>query len=428
MSVLTPLQTALSAREPALQAQEALARANTNAGRNVYLALDRERVLAEAEALPARFPDPAQRPPLFGVPIGIKDCFDVAGYPTTCGSHFYADKNGIAAADSAVAARLRQAGAVIMGKTHLHQLAYGITGENSEYGDCVQPDNPQALTGGSSSGSSASVQEGSAVASIGTDTGGSIRVPAALCGLTGYRSSLGLGLGGAQAWEGGFHLAVSFDTLGWLFRDLRDGPALAAALLDVPVVAAPQGVTIAAVGEAYLHDCEPAVLEMYRGWQAELLRNGAQIRVFEPDFWTDSREIFGGIQAHEAAAVHRGFFEHFEPTIRDRLAWGASLSAATIEDLRKRHVVFRGRMDQLLQQHDFLMLPCAPMTTLPVGADHSATRLKILRYTTPASLAGTPAVTLAAKGGGVQLVGARGSDARLLAFAASLGKKIALGQ
>ena len=428
MSVLTPLQTALSASEPALQAQEALARANSNAGRNVYLALDRERVLAEAEALPARFPDPAQRPPLFGVPIGVKDCFDVAGYPTTCGSHFYADKNGIAAADSAVAARLRQAGAVIMGKTHLHQLAYGITGENSEYGDCVQPDNPQALTGGSSSGSSASVQEGSAVASIGTDTGGSIRVPAALCGLAGYRSSLGLGLGlgGAQAWEGGFHLAVSFDTLGWLFRDLRDGPALAAALLDVPVVAAPQGVTIAAVGEAYLHDCEPAVLEMYRGWQTELLRNGVQIRVFEPDFWTDSREIFGGIQAHEAAAVHRGYFEHFEPTIRDRLAWGASLSAATIEDLRKRHVVFRGRMDQLLQQHDFLILPCAPMTTLPVGADHSATRLKILRYTTPASLAGTPAVTLAAKGGGVQLVGARGSDARLLAFAASLGGKIAL--
>jgi Asp-tRNA(Asn)/Glu-tRNA(Gln) amidotransferase A subunit family amidase len=426
MSPLTPLETALSAREPAVQAQEALARANSNAGRNVYLAMDRERVLAEAKALHARFPDPEQRPPLFGVPIGVKDCFDVAGYPTTCGSHFYADKNGIAAADSAVAARLRQAGAVIMGKTHLHQLAYGITGENSEYGDCVQPENPQALTGGSSSGSSASVQEGSAVASIGTDTGGSIRVPSALCGLAGYRSSLGLG--GAQAWEGGFHLAASFDTLGWLFRDLRDGPALAAALLDVPVVAAPQGVTIAAVGEAYLHDCEPAVLEMYRGWQTELLRNGAQIRVFEPDFWIDSREIFGGIQAHEAAAVHRGYFEHFEPTIRDRLAWGASLSAATVEDLRKRHVVFRGLMDQLLQQHDFLMLPCAPMSALPVGADHSATRLKILRYTTPASLAGTPAVTLAAKGGGVQLVAARGSDARLLAFAAGLGEKIALQQ
>jgi Asp-tRNA(Asn)/Glu-tRNA(Gln) amidotransferase A subunit family amidase len=426
MSLLSPLKTALSSQQPAVQAQEALARANSNIGRNVYLAMDRERVLAEAEALTARFPEPARRPPLFGVPIGVKDCFDVAGYPTTCGSHFYAAQNGIAAADSAVAARLREAGAVIMGKTHLHQLAYGITGENSEYGDCAQPRNPQALTGGSSSGSAASVQEGSAVASIGTDTGGSVRVPAALCGLAGYRSTLGLG--GAKAWEGGFHLAVSFDTLGWLFRDLRDGPALAAALLDVPVVAAPQGVSIAAVGEAYVHDCEPAVLEMYRGWQTELGGNGAQIRVFEPDFWSDSREIFAGIQAHEAAAVHRGYFEHFEPVVRDRLASGASLSDATIEDLRKRHVVFRGLMDRLLQEHDFLMLPCAPMTTLAVGADHSATRVKILRYTSPISLAGMPAVTLPAKGGGVQLVAARGNDARLLAFAASLGEKIALQQ
>ena len=426
MSLLSPLKTALSSQQPTVQVQEALARANSNAGRNVYLALDRERVLAEADALTARFPEPAQRPPLFGVPIGVKDCFDVAGYPTTCGSHFYAAQNGIAAADSAVAARLREAGAVIMGKTHLHQLAYGITGENSEYGDCAQPKNPQALTGGSSSGSSASVQEGSSVASIGTDTGGSVRVPAALCGLAGYRSTLGLG--GAKAWEGGFHLAVSFDTLGWLFRDLRDGPALAAALLDVPVVAAPQGVSIAAVGEGYVHDCEPAVLAMYRGWQTELQAHGAQIRIFEPDFWTDSREIFAGIQAHEAAAVHRGYFEHFEPVIRDRLASGASLSDSTVEDLRRRHVVFRGLMDRLLEEHDFLMLPCAPMTTLAVGADHSATRVKILRYTSPISLAGMPAVTLPAKGGGVQLVAARGNDARLLAFAASLGEKIALQQ
>jgi Asp-tRNA(Asn)/Glu-tRNA(Gln) amidotransferase A subunit family amidase len=426
MSLLSPLKTALSARESTVPAQEALARANSNAGRNVYLALDRERVLAEAGALPARFPDPAQRPPLYGVPVGVKDCFDVAGYTTTCGSRFYAGKLGIASADSWVAARLRNAGAVIMGKTHLHQLAYGITGENSEYGNCVQPENPQALTGGSSSGSAASVQEGSAVASIGTDTGGSIRAPAAFCGLAGYRSTLGLG--GVQAWAGGFHLARSFDTLGWLFRDLRDGPALAATLLDVPVVAAPQGVTIAALGGDYLHDCEPAVLEMYRGWQTELQRNGARIRIFEPEFWSDAREIFGGIQAHEAAAVHRGYFEHFEPWIRDRLTWGASLSAATMEDLRKRHVAFREQMDRLLLEHDFLMLPCTPMTKLAVGADHSATRLKILRYTNPISLAGMPAVTLAAKGGGVQLVAARGKDAPLLAFSAGVGEKIALKQ
>ena len=414
MPPLTPLRTLLPARE-------ALQRANSNASRNVYLALDPERVLAEEAALAARFPDAEKRPLLYGVPVAIKDCFDVEGYPTTCGSRFYAEKHGVARADSAVAARVREAGAVIMGKTHLHQLAYGITGENSEYGDCLQPSDATMLTGGSSSGSVASVQEGSAVAAIGTDTGGSIRLPAALCGVAGYRSSLGLG--GSSIWEGGFHLATSFDTLGWLFRDLRDGPALAAALLGVDVVAAPQNVTIAAVDEWFLHDCEPAVLAMYRGWQQALGRRGAVIRVFQPDFWSDARAIFGGIQASEAAAIHRGYFDHFEPAIQERLALGAALPAAAVEDLRKRHAIFRGEMDRLLADHDFLVLPCAPMTALPAGVDHSRTRQTILRYTTPISLAGMPAVTLSAPGGGVQLVAARGDDARLLAFAASVGEK-----
>jgi Asp-tRNA(Asn)/Glu-tRNA(Gln) amidotransferase A subunit family amidase len=423
MSPLTEFRTLLSTRGPAALVQEAFAQANSNAGRNVYLAMDQKRIVAEAEALNARFPESEQRPLLYGAPIAVKDCFDVAGYPTTCGSRFYAEKNGIAFADSAVAARLRRSGAVIMGKTHLHQLAYGITGENSEYGNCVQPNDPQKLTGGSSSGSAASVQEGSAIAAIGTDTGGSVRVPAALCGLAGYRSTLGLG--GTDIWEGGVHLAPSFDTVGWLFRDLRDGPVLAAALLEVEQVVAPQGVTIASVGEQYLHDCEPAVLAMYRTWQSELRGTGATLQIFEPDFWTDARDIFLGIQGHEAAGLHRGYFEHFEPPIAERLAWGASLSDETVAGLRERHAAFRGTMDRLLAQHDFLILPCAPMSALPAGADHSATRMKILRYTTPASLAGMPAVTLTAPGGGVQLIGARGSDGRLLAFAASLREKIA---
>src|SRR6202041_427924 len=116
--------------------------------------------------------------------------------------------------------------------------------------------------------------------------------------------------------------------------------------------------------------------------------------------------------------LHRGYFDHFEPAIAARLAWGASLSAATVEGLRERHAAFRGRIDLLLEQHDFLILPCAPMSALSVGVDHSATRPKILRYTTPASLAGTPTVTLAANGGGEQLIGALGADAKLLAFAA----------
>jgi Asp-tRNA(Asn)/Glu-tRNA(Gln) amidotransferase A subunit family amidase len=179
------------------------------------------------------------------------------------------------------------------------------------------------------------------------------------------------------------------------------------------------------VGESFLHDCEPAVMDVYRGWQQELRRSGAKLEVFEPD-WEDTPEISLGIQAHEASELHRGNFDHLEPTIAARLAWGASLSAATVENFRKRRAAFSQRIDLLLEQHDFLILPCAPMSALPAGIDHSATRPKIMRYTTPASLAGTPTVTLSASGGGVQLIAARGADAKLLAFAAGLGEKIAL--
>ena len=200
-------------------AAEALARANLNQAHNTYLWQEATWTRAEAaraEAMPRGNGGPFGdgRSALWGLPISLKDCFDLAGSPTTCGVHFYRDLNGTAERDSWLAKQLRAAGAVIIGKTHLHPLAYGITGENPEFGDCVQPGNLGALTGGSSSGAAASVHEGSAVAAIGTDTGGSIRVPAALCGLAGYRSTLGRG-----DWRGGAHLAESFDTMGWLFRD-----------------------------------------------------------------------------------------------------------------------------------------------------------------------------------------------------------------
>ncbi|MGA9250747.1 MAG: amidase family protein, partial [Candidatus Acidiferrales bacterium] len=148
---------------PRAAAERALARANSNAGGNVYLALDTDAVLREADALPRKFAADA-KPPLYGLPVSLKDCFDLAGFPTSAGARFYAARNGIAREDSALAARLRALGGIIIGKTHLHQLAYGITGENPDYGDCVQPNDARRLTGGSSSGSAASVQEGSAVA------------------------------------------------------------------------------------------------------------------------------------------------------------------------------------------------------------------------------------------------------------------------
>jgi Asp-tRNA(Asn)/Glu-tRNA(Gln) amidotransferase A subunit family amidase len=413
---------------PRAAVEQALARANSNASRNVYLALDAERALREADALPARFGG-GPKPLLYGLPVALKDCFDLAGFATSCGSRFYEARNGIAREDSAVAACLRSQGALITGKTHMHPLAYGITGENPEYGDCVQPRDAALLTGGSSSGSAASVQECSAVAAIGTDTGGSIRVPAALCGLAGYRASIELAHR-RELWRGAVHLAPSFDTLGWLFGDLRDAPLLAEALFGIDVPASAEThVRIGSVAAEFLHDCEPMVLEGFARWQQRLRERDAEIVPFDSGFWEEAMAIYAPIQAHEAAAIHTGStggdFSHFEKSIAERLAWGASILAAELEQFRQRHEAFRDRMDALLREHDFLIAPCAPVCRLAVGADHSNTRRAILRHTTPASLAGVPVITLPGEGGaGVQLMSARGADSRLLAYAAQLGAQL----
>jgi Asp-tRNA(Asn)/Glu-tRNA(Gln) amidotransferase A subunit family amidase len=410
---------------PKAVAEQALARANSNAGKNVYLSLDPKKVLSEVSALPAQFgADP--KPPFYGLPISLKDCFDLADFSTTCGSRFYAKHNGVAHQNSAVAERLVSQGAVIVGKTHMHPLAYGITGENPDYGDCVQPKNAQWLTGGSSSGGAASVQEGSAVAAIGTDTGGSIRVPAALCGLAGYRASIDLAHE-RDLWRGGMHLAPSFDTLGWLFADLRDGPLLAQALFSIDIPAhAETRVRIGCPAPEFLQDCEPAVLDAFTKWQRRLSELGAEIVPFDSVFWDEAMDIYAPIQAHEAAAIHAestdGDFSVFEKSIAERLAWGESIAPSAVDQFRRRHRIFRDRMDGLLRGHDFLISPCAPVCHLLAGADHNNTRRAILRHTTPASLGGIPVITLPAESGaGVQLMSARGSDACLLAYAANLG-------
>ena len=351
------------------------------------------------------------------MPVSLKDCFDLTGFPTTCGSRFYAAQNGVAKSDSWVAAKLRSLGAVITGKTHLHQLAYGITGENPEYGDCVQPRNSAWLTGGSSSGAAASVQEGSAMMAIGTDTGGSIRVPASLCGLAGYRASVTLG-----DWSGGAHLAESFDTIGFLFRDLRDGPLLGQSLFDLAEAAQPVNtdVRIGVVNPAFLHDCDPDVLENFQAFAKSI--PATIVTSIETSFWEEAFPIFSPIQAHEAAVVHAGNFEHFEKPIRERLEWGASIPDEEIAALRHRHTEFQLRMDRLFDQCNYLMLPCAPVSHLPANADHSAARARILRYTAPASLAGIPVVAVPLPKGGVQLMARRGADSDLLTYAALLDK------
>jgi Asp-tRNA(Asn)/Glu-tRNA(Gln) amidotransferase A subunit family amidase len=403
--------------DPLAVLEAALERSNSNASHNVYLEQDGDWSRDQVHQLSR---ENLKAQPLWGVPVSLKDCFDLTGFHTSCGSAFYRDHNGIALEDSAVATRLRNAGAILTGKTHLHQLAYGITGENRDFGDCVQPRNAAWLTGGSSSGAAASVQEGSAFAAIGTDTGGSIRAPAALCGLSGYRSSITLNTD--NLWRGGAHLAPTFDTLGWLYRSLADGPLLARVLFDLPDVATPQlaSLRIGIPDAAFLHDCDADVLNTLQLWQAALTQQRAAVNTFDATLWDDSLSVFAPVQASEAAALHSGLFHHFEPAIAERLAWGASISTDELISLRAQLTALRARTSELFQRFDYLLIPCTPMSALIAGADHSSTRTRILRYTAPASLAGLPTVVLPGIHGGLQLIGPLGSDAELLALSASL--------
>ncbi len=404
---------------PSALARRALSRSNTNALHNTYLWQDSDWTLAEAaraESMPrgegGPFGDGCS--PFWGLPVSVKDCFDLTGAPTSCGVKFYRDLNGTAARDAWLVERLRDMGAVITGKTHLHPLAYGITGENPEFGDCVQPRDATALTGGSSSGAVASVQEGSAVLAIGTDTGGSIRVPAALGGLAGYRSTLGHG-----DWRGGAHLAQSFDTMGCIFSDLRDAPLLAGLFANSNTIRENPPATFAVVGDDFLHDCDAEIIASLRKTARAFQDFGLKEVKIDVSWWAESTEIFAPIQAWEAARIHAGHFEQIEPSIRQRLEWGASISGTEIQALRARHETFRRRMADLFAQFDLFLMPAAPVTRLDAGADHSNTRTRLLRYTTPFSLAGVPVVTIPCTAGGLQLAAWCERDVALLGFVAA---------
>ena len=423
------LRTALAQGtvRPSELATRALAHSNQNESHNTYLWQDAKWMLAEAaraEGMPRGDGGPFGdgRAALWGLPVSVKDCFDLAGSPTSCGVKFYRELHGNAAQDSWLVERLRAMGAVITGKTHLHPLAYGITGENPEFGDCVQPRDATALTGGSSSGAVASVQEGSAVVAIGTDTGGSVRVPAALGGLGGYRATLGRG-----DWRGGAHLAQSFDTMGCIFRELSDASLLAGLFASEGVTESSSPTSFAVVPDDFLQDCEPEIVASLHGATRTLEDFGLKRSHVDVSWWAESYEIFAPIQAWEAARIHEGHFEHFEPSIRQRLEWGAAIGDAEIRGLRMRHDDFRARMRDLFSAHELVVMPAAPVARLTVGADHSKTRSRLLRYTTPFSLARVPVVTIPCSVGGLQMAAWCERDEVLLNFASNLAASGAVG-
>ena len=245
-----------------------------------------------------------------------------------------------------------------------------------------------------------------------------MRGPAALCGLAGYRASIGRG-----DWRGAAHLAQSFDTMGWLFRDLEDATLLAETFVPGRTTPIHEFKKFAVVHDAFLHDCEPAILEGLRQVERELHALGLESTKVDVNWWADSFEIFAPIQAWEAARLHTGHFDRIQPAIRERLEWGARITDAELGSWRRRHAEFRGRIDELLAEHQLLLLPASPVARLNLGIDSSQARSRILRYTTPFSLAGVPVVTVPCPVGGMQLAASREQDESLLELAAHIGSQ-----
>ena len=377
-------------------------------------------MLFRSEVLSQEYHGRPVRPPLFGLPISVKDLIDVADEPTTCGSGFYADIRAVPRRHAPFAHLWRTLGGCLAGKTHLNEFAYGITGENPRFGDCTIPGDPKRLTGGSSSGAAASVLGGAACIGLGTDTGGSLRVPAGLCGLVSFRS---------RDWfpdhSAVFPLAPSFDTLGWIQRHIGDFGFVARAIR--PHLEPEPPSRIGFIGGPILDGCDPAVTKARTLFMTLFSEAGVVAEEVNLSGIDKAGEIFAPMQAHEAWLKHREMMEihadHYSTPVLSRLEWGRGIKETRLIELEDaRHTSVTSWSDAF-NPHRLLVLPAMPVPALQAGEDQSTNRPRILKLTTPASLGCWPVLTLPwrpngeSTGIGFQVIALRGGEERLVGFA-----------
>jgi aspartyl-tRNA(Asn)/glutamyl-tRNA(Gln) amidotransferase subunit A len=363
--------------------------------------------------------------PLDGLPIGVKDNVDVGGAPTKVGSRLFAGR-AVAERDAPAVARLRAAGAVVLGKTNLHELAFGATSRNETFGAVVNPWSPERIPGGSSGGSGVAVAADLCAAAVGTDTGGSIRLPAAFCGVSGLRPTPG-----AVPLEGVFPVAATLDTLGPLARSVSDLAALhgVAAGAETPVRPSVSGLRVGLPQPFFGDDLDPE-LEAALERAVDVLRSlGASVaRVALPGS-AEAAEACGALIRAEALAVHEADLhrrpELFEEGTRRRLAL-ATTDPAELSRLRERQSAWRAAVTDAFAEIDLLLCPATPgPPPLAAEADTVATTAAVTPFTFALSLAGVPVVTVpcgfTADGLplGLQLAGPPGGETIALGAAAA---------
>jgi amidase len=355
-----------------------------------------------------------------GPRLAVKDLIDVLGVPTTAGSQVVAERAIPALADALCLAGARAAGAVIVGKADLNELAYGASGLNEHFGTPVNPLDPDLLPGGSSSGSAVAVGAGEADIAFGSDTGGSIRVPAAYCGVAGLKTTHGrVPLGGV--WP----LAPSLDTVGPMARDVA-GLAAGMALLE-PGFAVAGGPAVAlgrlrVTGEAADPVIEAALDEA-------LARSEIGVTELELGGWADALEAVYTIMGQEAIESDGLLMSDpvsragLGPAVRQRLAHAAEFTIEDADRARGFQQDWKALFERLFQTAQLLVLPSVPFFPPPVSAGGKEAHT---RLTAPVNLAGLPALALPIPAPGsalpasLQLIGPPGSEELILATGAVL--------
>ncbi len=409
-------------------------------GGRVFLQVDAEGARRAADAQDQLRQAGYVLSPLAGLPVSIKDLFDIAGQRTRAGSAVLNERPA-ALSDAAIVRRLRQAGAVLIGRTNMTEFAFSGVGINPHYGTPGNPFDRGRIPGGSSSGAGVSVADGMAVVAIGTDTGGSVRIPAALCGIAGFKPTAR-----RIPQEGTLPLSSTLDSIGPLARSIScciiADAIMAGDAPHVPAALAVAGLRFLIPTNYVVDGLDPEVAAAFERACTELVKAGARLaqhKVPEFDQLTVANQK-GGFPAPEAYAWHADLLARrgaaYDPRVRVRIERGREMSAADyvrLVDERRRIVA---SFNALLAPFDALLMPTVAKLAPPVSAfapeaDYARLNAMILRNPSAVNFLDGCAATLPIPRGselpvGLSIVGTQGSDARILRIA--LGVEAALRQ
>jgi aspartyl-tRNA(Asn)/glutamyl-tRNA(Gln) amidotransferase subunit A len=392
------------------------------------------RAQADAARVQAALAGGGEGGALAGVPFVVKDLFDVAGLATTAGAALRAELPP-ATYDAAVVRRLADAGAVLVGTANMDEFAYGFATVNAHYGTTANPHDPQRLAGGSSGGSAAAVAARWVPFALGSDTNGSIRVPAALCGVYGLRPSHG-----SLEMDGVFPFVEAFDVVGPFATTVADLRTVYAAMRGhAPAPVETAALRVARLGGWFQRNLDPeleaGLAALHAALGGNALRELPQAeRARAAAFVLTAAE--GGYRHRQALATHG---ERFDPATRERLLAGLQLPAAAIADAQRFGAWFAGAMQRLWDEVDVLLAPATPCAapridqeTIQIDGKAVSARANLGIFTQPLGLARCPvlAAPLYRPGRlplGVQLIAAPGREDRLFALAAQLERDGLIG-